>query len=180
MSDGLMAGPFAAGLLGRHMLTLYDMPCSMDVDALDGLHAADKAGSHADHTEMVLAGGLIGEYFQSSRWNRSNFGFGQGLLIAKHIARSFHLKYQRPQAPVSESTRMVVYESDKVASSFLKGFRVQVTCIAYAVNDAIKQARVKAASASKSGRIGERVGLFGAAARSVRTMGRLTLNPVAF
>ena len=180
ISDGLMAGPFAAGFLGRHMFRLYDMPCSMDVDALDGLHAADKAGSHADYTERVLEGGLIGEYFQSARWNRSNYGFGHGLIIARHIARFFAWKYQRPQAPVSESTRMVVYESDKVASSFLKGLRVQVTCIAYGVNDAIKQARVKAASASKSGRIGERVGLFGAAARSARTMGRLTLNPVAF
>ena len=90
ISDGLMAGPFAAGLLGRHMLTLYDMPCSMDVDALDGLHAADKAGSHADYTERVLEGGLIGEYFQSARWNRSNYGFGHGLIIA-NISHAFSL-----------------------------------------------------------------------------------------
>ena len=111
ISDGLMAGPFAAGFLGRHMFRLYDMPCSMDVDALDGLHAADKAGSHADYTERVLEGGLIGEYFQSARWNRSNYGFGHGLIIARHIARFFAWKYQRPQAP------------NELPLGFLRGFK---------------------------------------------------------
>ena len=166
--DGALEGPFSADRRG--------LGARLGISgALDGLHACDKAGQHADWEERSLSHGYIKAYLSCARTCKHEFGFGKGLILIKAIARRLHLVHRRHQAPSTESTRMIVYESSRVVDNLLWNLRLTAAAHLYCLRAAIAQSR---AESDKAGRTpGPSCGFFCKSARQARKKGRLLLDP---
>ena len=145
VADGALAGPTCKRSLGMEMAELFDivqppevggsvglheLPTLSAINAqlpwasLDGLHAGMKGAEHAD----AQFSSRIRAFHSSARYFRKHFGFGKGIVRAKRLAGHMGHPYRVALAPVSDSTRPVVYESDRIARNWLHNIPLAAAC----------------------------------------------------
>ena len=173
VADGALSGPYSGTPVGEVIAKKLGMPRTYHAlaSSLDGLHAGEKAGQHADFGERVHDTGYVRAYFSVARFVRQKFGFGKGLSCAKTLAQIMNVPFKRQETPSTESTRVIVYESHRIARSYLDKVRLIALCLRYGAQAAVQAARAKAGS-----RAGLRTGLHCAEARRFREAGRKLLH----
>ena len=116
--------------------------------SLDGLHAGMKGAAHAD---FKFASRI--EFFHASaRSYRKHYNFGKGRVRAKRLAEHMQHQWRTALAPVSESTRPVVYESDRIARNWLHNIPLAAACFTEELQEII--AEKKAESKTKDPKVG--------------------------
>ena len=167
VGDGALEGPFGLKL-GDESARRSKLPPNKGWGALDGLHALDKAGAAADASEP-----LVQQFHASLASVRSSFGFGNGKVVVRSIAKKFHLPWRRPIAPHTQSTRMIVYESYRCPVNLFRNLRCIVLALRFTEKEAVENARRQSRSANPRASAGWNT----KAARSVRLVGRNLLDP---
>jgi len=97
VGDGALEGPFGLGL-GDLSAVRSGLPGNLGWGALDGFHAADKAGELADKIEMQV-GGLVRQFHKVLSDVRCNFSYGNGKVVARSIAKKTQLALGAPTCP---------------------------------------------------------------------------------
>jgi hypothetical protein len=118
--------------------------------SLDGLHAGMKGAEHAD---AGFQSRIVGAFHASARHYRKHYNFGKGLVRAKRLAEHMHHPWRAALAPVSDSTRPVVYESDRIARNWLHNIPLAAACFTEELQEII--AEKVAASKGKDPAVGQ-------------------------
>ena len=167
IGDGAIEGPFGVSM-GQRPLP------GLDIGALDDLHAVDKGGNQADGHER-RKGGFVFQYQTSACEVKAAFAWGVGKTIFRCFAKALGIKAMSPVAPSSESTRMVIYESSRIARAFLNNVAIAAAGFLLRLQESIQEARLT--SAKQGHTATPSCGLFTKKARQWRAAGRRLLDP---
>jgi len=137
VGDGALEGPFGLKL-GNASAIRSNLPPNKGWGALDGLHALDKAGAAADAGEP-----LVQQFHEGLSSVRASFGFGNGKVVARSIAKKINLPWRRPIAPHSQSTRTIVYESSRCPPNLFRNLPCIVLALRFVEKEAVENARRK-------------------------------------
>jgi hypothetical protein len=170
-ADGALEGPFAMKSLGACYASRLKLPSSVPYGALDAFHAAEKGGEHADFLES-RTGGFVARYHASAKLYRGRYSFGKGLGLAMSVAKKLGLPYRRPQAPSSNSTRTIAYESDRISRNHLDGVEHAAACFMFDLRSIVEKKRQESRAAAAGKDIRPNTGLLCQEARQLRLAAR--------
>ena len=173
VGDGAMEGPHGMDV-GTVSARKSNLPENRIWGALDQAHAIDKSGEHTDRIENGK-GGYILRFHDAARAVRNAFGFGNGRIIIRAIAKKYGMTWRRPNAPHSSQTRMILYESKRAPPIFLRNLPCVVRAVRFREREHVEHVRRKASS--KGTRVGRSCGLSTKIARQWREVGRAVLDP---
>ena len=179
-ADGAVEGPYGLRV-GDECARQLELPADLGWGALDGFHACDSSGAAADKSSSARVDyhAKYGRVLQSMR---HHFAFGNGRVVARSMARRYHLPFSRPSAPHSQTTRAVMYESARCPRVLFRNLPTYVKALKFREWEAVTDARIKRThNLQRAGVanpiVAPRVGTRTKQAKLYRHLGRELLDP---
>jgi hypothetical protein len=166
--DGALEGHFGLGL-GEIAAKRWRLPADAGWGALDCMHSCDKSGYHADFLDRGRDG-LIHRFHEAATLIKKDLGYGRGRAVTRAASSKLGLLWRQPLAPHSQSTRLIIFESSRIADNFLRNVPVAVYSFAFLLQSELAHARAN----SKTNN--EKTGLMSKIARELRATGRKILD----